>query len=164
MDMLASVVVTGIGATLVMDGWSVVRKRLLAIPAPDYALVGRWVGHMAHGQFRHERIAASPAVAGERLLGWSVHYLTGILFAALLPAIWGAEWLHAPAPGPAMLVGIGTVLAPFLVMQPGMGAGIAASRTPRPGAARLQSLVTHTVFGLGLYISGMIASPLMGLW
>ena len=52
--------------------------------------------------------------------------------------------------GPALLVGIGTVAAPFLLMQPGMGAGIAASRTRRPGAARMQSLVTHTIFGLGL--------------
>jgi hypothetical protein len=50
-------------------------------------------------------------------------------------------------------VGIGTVAAPFFLMQPGMGAGIAASRTPRPNAARLQSLLTHAVFGLGLYIT-----------
>ena len=46
--------------------------------------------------------------------------------------------------------------APFLIMQPGMGAGIAASRTPRPAAARMQSLVTHGVFGLGLYVAGWI--------
>jgi hypothetical protein len=39
------------------------------------------------------------------------------------------------------------------VMQPAMGAGIAASRTPRPNLARLRSVVTHTVYGLGLYAS-----------
>ncbi|MEZ0237260.1 MAG: DUF2938 family protein [Methylophilaceae bacterium] len=37
-----------------------------------------------------------------------------------------------------------------------MGAGIAASRTPRPNAARIQSLITHGVFGLGLYIAGWL--------
>ena len=58
--------------------------------------------------------------------------------------------------GPALLVGIGTVVAPFLLMQPGMGAGVAASRTPRPAAARVQSLVTHAIFGLGLYASGWV--------
>jgi hypothetical protein len=62
-----------------------------------------------------------------------------------------------------LIVGIGSVLAPFLLMQPGMGAGIAASRTARPGAARIQSLVTHTVFGVGLYAAGVIASVLPGL-
>jgi len=40
------------------------------------------------------------------------------------------------------------------------GTGIAASRTPRPAAARLQSLVTHGVFGLGLYAAGWGASLL----
>jgi hypothetical protein len=43
-------------------------------------------------------------------------------------------------------------------MQPAFGAGIAASRARRPGAARLQSLVTHTIFGLGLYLTGLVAS------
>jgi Protein of unknown function (DUF2938) len=61
---------------------------------------------------------------------------------------------------PALLVGIGTVAAPFLLMQPGMGAGIAASRTPRPAAARVQSLLTHFIFGVGLYGAGWIANLL----
>jgi hypothetical protein len=43
-------------------------------------------------------------------------------------------------------------------MQPGMGAGVAASRTPRPGAARMQSLVTHAVFGLGLFLAARVVS------
>jgi hypothetical protein len=61
-----------------------------------------------------------------------------------------------PTIGPALIVGVGSVAAPFLVMQPGMGAGIAASRTPRPSAARLQSLVTHAIFGVGLYGAGWV--------
>jgi hypothetical protein len=63
--------------------------------------------------------------------------------------------LHQPTLLPALGYGIATVTAPFLLMQPGMGAGVAARRTPRPDAARLQSLVTHAVFGLGLYLSGL---------
>jgi hypothetical protein len=80
-----------------------------------------------------------------------------------LLAIFGLDWARHPTLGPALLVGIGTVAAPCLVMQPGMGAGVAASRTPRPGAARLQSLVTHTVFGVGLYAAGWGAHWLMGI-
>ena len=41
-------------------------------------------------------------------------------------------------------------------MQPAMGAGIAASKTPRPRVARLRSLVTHTVYGVGLYVSAWL--------
>jgi hypothetical protein len=109
---------------------------------------------MTHGRFRHDSIAASAPVRGEHIIGWAAHYLTGIAFAGLLIGIWGLAWVQQPTMGPALVVGLSTVAAPFLLMQPGMGAGIASSRTPRPASARLQSLVAHAVFGLGLYATG----------
>lgn len=154
MNIVTSSILVGAGATAVIDLWAIARRRLLGIPPPDYGLVGRWLAHMTRGRFRHDSIAAAAPVPGERLIGWTAHYLIGISFAAILLGVWGLAWIHHPALGPALLVGIGTVAAPFLVMQPGMGAGIAASRTPRPAAARMQSLVTHAIFGLGLYAAG----------
>ena len=153
-------VLIGAGATAVMDLWAIARKQLLGIPPLNYGLVGRWLAYLARGRFRHDPIAATPAVRGERLIGWSAHYLIGIAFAAILLAVWGLDWARQPTIGPALIVGIGSVAAPFLVMQPGMGAGVAASRTPRPAAARLQSLVTHGIFGLGLYAAGQMTSLL----
>lgn len=160
--LLASMLLTGVGATAVMDLWAIARKRLLGVPSLDYALVGRWLAYLPHGRFRHHPIAATPPVRGERALGWAAHYAIGIAFAALLFAGWGPAWAGNPTLGPAMIVGIGSVAAPFLVMQPAMGAGIAASRTPRPMAARLHSLVTHAVFGLGLHASGRVAALAFG--
>lgn len=161
MDIVVSTLLIGTGATLVMDLWSLVRGRWLGIPRPDYGLVGRWVGHMRHGRFRHPAIKAAPPVRGERWLGWGVHYLTGVAFAGLLLAGWGLDWVRAPTLLPALAVGLGTVAAPFLLMQPGMGAGLAARRAPDPAAARRQSLVTHAVFGLGLYVAGWLAQALL---
>jgi len=160
MDYLVCSLLTGSGATAVMDLWTLVRKRLLGIPPPNYGLVGRWLAYLPRGRFRHDPIAASPPVQAERLIGWSAHYLIGIAFAAVLLAVWGLDWARRPALGPALIVGIASVAAPFLLMQPGMGAGLAASRTPRPAAARLQSLVTHAIFGLGLYAAGRSATLL----
>jgi len=151
-------VLTGIGATMLTDLWTVVRKRAFAVPLPDFSLVGRWIAHMPSGRFVHDSIAAATPARGEAIVGWSAHYLTGISFAFLLPAIGGSEWIHHPTPGLALLVGICTVVAPFLVMQPAMGAGIAASRTPRPAAARIHSLVMHAVFGLGLFLAAGVVS------
>jgi hypothetical protein len=155
---MAGILVTGIGATAATDLWAIARARLLGVPPLDYAMVGRWVGHMARGRFRHASIAAAAPVRGERATGWAVHYLTGIAFAGLLPLVWGPGWFLEPTPGPAMIVGLGSVLAPFLVMQPALGAGLAARRTPDPARARLHSLLTHGVFGLGLYASGLVFS------
>jgi len=160
MDFILPSVLIGSGATALMDLWVLARTRLLGIPAMSYGLVGRWLAGLPRGQFRHERIAASPAVRGERLIGWTAHYLIGIAFAAILLAIWGLDWTSRPTLAPALMVGLGSVAAPFLLMQPGMGAGIAASRTPRPNAARAQSIVTHAIFGLGLYASAWLASLL----
>lgn len=157
MDYLTNAFATGTGATLLVDGWALLRRRFFGAALPDYGLVGRWIGHMARGRFRHAAIAASPVIRGERIIGWSAHYFIGIGFACVLLAFLGDEWIRQPTLGPALLFGILTVAAPFLLMQPGMGAGIAASRTRQPGAARLQSLVTHAIFGLGLFLAGSIA-------
>jgi hypothetical protein len=143
----------GIGATAFMDLCGIVLQRLFGLAPPNYALVGRWVGHMP-ARFRHDAIARAPAVRGEHALGWAVHYAVGVAFAAAMLAILGVGWLDRPTPGPALATGLATLAAPFLVMQPAMGSGFFARRTPRPGAARLRSVLTHALFGFGLYVAG----------
>ena len=155
MNAVLETIVIGIGATAVMDIWGAIRKRILGIPPADYAMVGRWIGHMTRGTFRHDRIAAAAPIPGERAIGWVAHYAIGVLFAAGLIWILGSEWLQQPTVVPALAFGLLTVAAPFLLMQPGMGAGIAASRTPKPWSARLQSLITHAVFGFGLWATAL---------
>ena len=152
---LPLVVLVGSIATAVMDAWLLLLKQL-GVPTLDFALLGRWVGHMRRGTWRHAAIARAQPVRGEVALGWLAHYATGIAFAGLLVAFAGPAWLREPTPGPAVLVGIATVAAPWLLMQPAMGAGIAAAKTPAPGMNRVRSLANHTVFGAGLYLAATI--------
>lgn len=153
-DFFLRAVLIGAGATLVMDLWALLLKRLFGVPSLDYAMVGRWLGHLPQGRLTHPGIARSTPVAGERAIGWIAHYAIGVLFASVLLAIWGPAWAARPTLAPALIVGIATVAAPFLILQPGTGAGIAASRTPKPGVARLRSLMAHASFGVGLYLAG----------
>lgn len=155
------VIVIGVGATLVADVWAYLRRRLFGVPSLDYALVGRWLGHMRKGRLRHEAIARAEPVRGERLMGWACHYLIGVTFAGLLVAVAGAGWLCAPTLFPALAFGAVSVAAPLLLMQPAFGMGIAASRLPNPGKARIRSLVTHLVFGAGLFVAGWVLSGLL---
>jgi hypothetical protein len=111
---------------------------------------------MRHGRFIHDPIAAATPVRGERALGWLAHYGIGIGYAALLPLAGGADWFRHPTPGPALLLGLLTVAAPLLLMQPGMGAGLAGRRTRNPTATRLHSLLTHAIFGAGLYATAAL--------
>lgn len=160
-QLLATALLVGIGATAVTDLWTVARQRAFGVPPPNYGLVGRWIAHMRHGRFRHHAIAATPAVRGERILGWSAHYLIGIAFAAMFLFVEGPDWFFAPRLAPALLFGLGTVAAPFLILQPGMGAGIAARRTPRPWIARAHSVLMHLAFGLGLYLASAALGPVV---
>ena len=66
-----------------------------------------------------------------------------------------------PSPGPALLIGAVTVLAPWLVLQPALGAANASSKTPTPVLNGLKSLVTRTVFGFGLFVAAHAAAWLI---
>lgn len=156
---LMKLLLIGAGATAATDIWALARKHLLGIAMPNYRLVGRWMTRVFRGELRHDAIAAVPAARGEAVIGWVTHYAIGMGFAFLLPAIFGLYWVRQPTLMPALVIGIGTVVAPFLVMQPAMGAGFFASRTPRPGAARIHSLLNHAVFGLGLFTTAILLSP-----
>jgi hypothetical protein len=149
-----SVLVMGLGATLTFDLWVLFLKHAFNIPASNICLVGRWLRYMPEGIFKHSNLASAPPKSGECGIGWAAHYLIGILFAAAFVAIAGSSWLKRPTLLPAIGFGVVTVLAPFFIMQPLFGLGIAASRASNPGQARLRSLMNHTVFGVGLYLFG----------
>lgn len=144
----------GIGATAVMDAWLMFLKRC-GVQTLSMAFIGRWVGHLARGQVRHAPIARAEPVPGELALGWLMHYLTGVVFAALLLAIEGIAWGRSPTLLPAFAVGLATVAVPLLLIQPAMGAGLLARKTPTPRANCLRSLANHGVFGLGLYLAAL---------
>lgn len=162
LEIVIRAVLIGIGATVVLDLWAASLKRFFGMPALNYRMVGRWFGHFPRGRFVHDNIAEAAPVRGELIIGWGAHYTIGITFSALLLAIWGLDWARHPTPLPPLIVGLLTVVAPFFLMQPGMGAGIAASKTPNPNASRLRSILTHTVFGIGLYGSALLSVLLIG--
>jgi len=157
-ELIARAVLIGIGATAVVDLWGVFAVRVFGAPATNWGMFGRWLGHFPHGRFVHASMAQASAVRGELLLGWTAHYAIGIAFAALLLAICGLDWARNPTPLPALVFGLVTVAAPFFIMQPAMGAGIAAAKTPKPGPARLRSIANHGMFGVGLYVSALLVA------
>lgn len=150
------IILVGVGATLAMDAWALLLRTVFGIASLDYAWVGRWIGHLAQGRVAHLHIAAAAPVAGERILGWIAHYAIGIAFAGLLWLLGGDEWARRPTPWLAIATGVGSIAAPFFIMQPAFGFGVAAAKTPNPAIARFRSLLTHLVFGLGLYGSALL--------
>lgn len=153
-------VLIGAGATLVMDVWAALLRQF-GVPSLNLDFLGRWIGHLARGHWMHVSIAAAAPIRGERWIGWCAHYPIGVAFSALLLWRYGLEWAQSPSVLPALFVGIATVIAPLLVLQPAMGAGIASWKTPRPFFSSVKSLATHTVFGLGMYLAALAAASLV---
>ena len=148
---MRNTVLIGLGATLLIDLWAQFLKRAFGVRSLDYCMLGRWLLHMPTGKIVHKSIAAAAPKPRECTLGWLAHYSIGAGFAVAFALMAPSGWMERPTLLPALIFGIATVAVPFFTMQPAFGLGIAASRTPSPNSARLKSLTTHAVFGLGLY-------------
>jgi hypothetical protein len=160
-ELVFRTVAIGVGATAVMDLWAQTLRGALGVKPLDYRMLGRWVGHLQEGTLTHDHIADAAPVRHEKTIGWCSHYLIGVAFGVVLIAMVGIDWARSPTLLPALAVGVVTVAAPWLILQPGLGAGIAATRTPRPNIARLQSLAAHTAYGIGLYAAARISATLV---
>ena len=149
-------ILIGLGATFTFDLWGLFLKFAFKIQPSDICLVGRWLRYMPEGTFNHSNIGSTPPKSAECAIGWITHYLIGITFALIFVTVMGDPWLQHPTLIPAVGFGVFTVLAPFLIMQPSLGFGFAASKTKNPAQARLRSLMNHTAFGIGLYLFGWL--------
>jgi len=153
-------VLIGVGATLMMDAWALVLRQF-GVPSLNFAFLGRWLGHLRQRQWRHQSIERSAPIKGERLFGWCAHDSIGIIFAGLLLATFGLNGANSASLGPALLIGIATVLLPLFILQPALGAGIASSKTAKPIFNCAKSIVTHMVYGGGLYLAAIASNALI---
>ncbi|MBB1478714.1 DUF2938 domain-containing protein [Pseudoalteromonas sp. SG41-2] len=151
-----AVIVIGVGATAVLDSWSLLLAKVFGVPSLNFCMVGRWISLMRSGQFKHTAINKAPSQKGECAIGWFIHYVIGVIFSFTFLLVMSNDWLVSPRLIPALIFGLATVCTPFFIMQPALGLGIAASKTPRPASARVKSCVSHCVFGAGIYISSLV--------
>ena len=156
MELLLKGAAIGLGATVLMDLWALLLWKAFRQARPNWGPVGRWFWHLKNGTVFHDSIADAEPYAQERAIGWIFHYAVGILYGVILAIAMGTAWFAAPTFLPAWILGIVTVGAGWFLLQPGLGIGVAASRTPNPGKVRVHNLVAHTVFALGLYGTALL--------
>jgi Protein of unknown function (DUF2938) len=147
--------VMGVAATALLDGWAMLLNRLFGFGLPNWAMVGRWLAGLPAGQLVHQDIGQATPVANELTFGWIFHYAVGIAFAMATLALGGAPWAKAPTLPLPLFVGVVTVGFGWFVLQPALGAGIAASRKPDANRIRLLNIAGHIVFGLGMWLAAL---------
>ena len=149
-------VLMGVLATGAMDLWAVALNRMAGEPLPNWAMPGRWAAHLRRGTVFHDAISEAPRVRGELQIGWAFHYSVGVIYGIVLAAIMGPDWLAQPTFLPAFVFSVLMVGFGWFLLQPGMGLGWAASRTPNPWRVRVMNLAAHTVFALGLWVGALL--------
>lgn len=162
-NLLIHAIVLGIGASLCMDAWNWLLKRVLRIPSLNYAMLGRWVLHMLDGTFSHASIAKAEPKPSELAVGWAAHFTIGMGLSLVFLLLAPGGWPTRPTLWPALLFGLITVVFPLFVLQPALGLGIASAKTPKPAQARIKSVGTHLVFGAGLYGCARLLGTLGGI-
>jgi len=155
-NVLTAGILMGLGGTLAMDVWAWALNRVAGVPLPNWAMVGRWVGHLP--RWRHDDIGEATPVGRELALGWAFHYFVGVVYGVVFVGLVGPDWLAAPTLLPVWVFAIATIAAGWFILQPGLGLGWAASKTPAPWTARGLGLVAHTVFGLGMWVVAVMLS------
>jgi len=158
LDFLWRSLVIGIGGTAAMDLWALLLTAVFGLPLPNWGLVGRWFAHLARGTFFHRDITEAQAIPNETALGWFAHYAIGIIYAGALIIFAGPAWVSNPTFLPAWILGLVTVGAGWFILQPGMGAGWAASLRPNPNRIRALNIISHTVFAAGLFGTALLIS------
>lgn len=145
-------------ATIGMDVWTIVVTYILRLPTTDWAMVGRWFGHMPRGVFVHRPIAEAAPITNELAIGWIAHYVTGLVYGLIY--LHGLRILFSKDPSlmSALVFGLLTLVFPWFVMQPGMGIGVFATKSPRPAVIRLINVSMHAVFGASLYIGWLLVA------
>ena len=162
-DIVAEILVVGVIATLAMDLWQRLLQTATGRPLGSWALVGRWVAWMPRGVFVHQSIATAPGVRGELAIGWTFHYVVGLVYAAGYIAVLQFGLGAAPSLSSALIYALALLVAPWFIMQPALGQGFFASRAPNPAAVRAINVSVHLIFGLGLYL-GVAIWRALPLW
>jgi hypothetical protein len=154
--------IVGILATVTMDVVAVIALRLgIAGRGPRRTgpdLIGRWVGYLLQGKFRHTDILQTPPLRGELLLGLAAHYLIGIVLTLVYLRLLVVAHATPTALG-AMLYGTATTILPWFLMFPSQGMGWLGLDVPGDAHLARASLFNHIVFGLGIALWMAVLRP-----
>jgi Protein of unknown function (DUF2938) len=156
-------VIVGILATVTMDFVAVIGLGLgIAGRGPRRTgpdLIGRWVGYLLRGKFKHSDILQTPRLRGELLLGFAAHYSIGIVLTLVYFGVLAVA--HArPTALSAILYGTATTGLPWFVMFPSQGMGWLGRDAPGGAHLARASLFNHIMFGLAIALWMGVIRPI----
>src|SRR5215510_2138928 len=156
-------VIVGVLATVTMDVVAAISHGLgIAGHGPRRTgpdLIGRWIGYLLHGKFRHTDIVQTPPLRGELVLGFAAHYSIGIVLTLVYLGLLAVAH-QTPTALSAILYGTATTVFPWFLMFPSQGMGWLGRDAPGDGHLARVSLFNHIIFGLGIALWMAVMRPI----
>lgn len=146
---IMNAVIAGTLATVAMDVVAAAGAATRVFKIPAY---GRWFLYGIRGTFRHENIERAPPLKGENALMLPLHYLAGILLAAVYLLLLDGLSLGYGSVLLAAAFGVASSAIPFFLMLPSMGYGLFGLRGGWDTFWLRQILLMHLAYGVGLGI------------
>ena len=144
------ILIVGVGACVVFDVWQRIFHCFTGIPPSDWAIVGRWaIGLLTNGRLKVRDIEVKPDRRVELSVGWFVHYVIAISYAAIFMLLMKANILVAEF-ADGLLFGMVSVVVPWLFFLPCLGKGIMGRLTPNPLLVCTLALMMHSIFGVAV--------------
>ena len=153
-DSVFSIVIAGVAACLVLDFWQQIIKRVMGIPASNFAVVGRWFLRIRRVKSMYQpTIDAEPPEPNELRVGWCVHYAVSVGYAVVFYAMMVVVPVFKPTLIDGLVFGALSVVVPWFYFIPCMGKGMMARYTATPVKICAVALANHLVYGVAMAIS-----------
>ena len=124
---------------------------------PDL-LTGRWFGLMAEGHFVDSDIAEAPPISHEMAIAAPMQYAIGYTLGIVYLLVISVLGLSRRGLIKAIGFGLCMNLLPWLLMFPAIGYGWFGTHGPPGTRLFLSSVVTHCIYGIGLWLAASILS------
>ncbi len=145
------VVILGIFSTIIMDiGYVFLKVSNIVSGSNEPQFLGRWILNMFHGVFIQNDISAVAAAGIEKPISLIVHYLTGIILAAVFLWLRNRYKLFSGSALKGLVFGWMTLVLPWFFFYPCLGFGFMGLDTPEGFSNIVYSIIYHSFYGLGI--------------
>ena len=149
--------ISGLIATIIFDLFNQSLNYAYNINKPKWFLLGRYFIGFTKGKYFRESIEVDNEENNELLWGYGIHYLIGIIY-GLFYVIFNYLFFDYPSLLAAYFFGFITVLGAWCFLMPfAYNLGFFASKSDQQFKILAQNLISHFVFGTGLFIGYYIS-------
>ena len=144
--------ISGLVATIIFDLFNQSLHYAHSIDKPKWNLLGRYYLGYKEGRYIRNSLADDAEVENELLWGYIIHYVIGIIYGLIYVCL-NNIFFDYPSILIAYLFGFTTVLGAWCYLMPfAYNLGFFASKSNKRFNILAQNLITHFIFGTGLFI------------